>query len=168
MYAWRRWSESLLERMDSLLTQFLSRTAVWCLSGLVFLTACDSDDDLEVGSGQDVTIQWSQTNGPNGGGVYALASAGDNLLAGTAHGVFLSENEGAVWTKVLVGASHSIITVNATAFAATPDGVMVSKDDGNTWDNPSSLGHPIYALLAKNGKIFASTPISGFYYSADE
>src|SRR5690606_17344580 len=116
--------------------QFPFRNALCFLLGLVLIAACDSDGPV---GEPEVKIQWSQTNGPDGGAVYALASVGDNLLAGTTHGIFLSENKGGTWSKVSDAATHSIITVGANLFAATPDGAIVFKNNGNTWSNPSLL-----------------------------
>jgi hypothetical protein len=46
-----------------------------------------------------LNAQWMQTNGPYGGTINCLAFNGSNAFAGTYQGVYLSSDDGNVWTQ---------------------------------------------------------------------
>ncbi len=52
------------------------------------------------------TAQWAHTNGPYGGIVYSLLSAGTNLYAGTGRGVFVSSDTGASGSAANTGLTN--------------------------------------------------------------
>ena len=86
--------------------------------------------------------QWMQTNGPKNGVVGSLAVIGTNLFAGTTNGVFLSTDNGAIWSAVDSGLTNLyidalIINPNGTGgtnlFAGTSNGIFLSTDYGTIW-----------------------------------
>ena len=107
---------------------------------------------------------WTQTAGPPGGAVTALASQGTGLLVGTRDGgVYRSLDSGASWSKSENGLPP-IIQVTALAIAGrdvflgtSEDGVFRSLDFGESW-SPASSGLPepgVRQLVVGNGRIFA-------------
>ena len=85
-----------------------------------------------------VTPRWSQTQGLEGGQIFAFLSQGANLLAGGAGGVYLSANQGQSWTPVNNGLTNtqvlSLASTGAKLFAGTDGaGVFVSANQGQNW-----------------------------------
>ena len=72
--------------------------------------------------------QWQQTNGPYGGGdIRSFAVSGTNLFAGTYFGgVYVSTNNGAIWTAVNNGLSNmdvsALSVIDTNLFAGTLGG----------------------------------------------
>ncbi|HUN65800.1 MAG TPA: T9SS type A sorting domain-containing protein [Bacteroidota bacterium] len=84
--------------------------------------------------------QWVQTAGPCGGAVYALASGGSSLFAGTfEHGVYRSTDHGGHWFPADSGFPATYLSVwsllynNPNLFAATDWGLYRSTDNGGHW-----------------------------------
>ena len=89
--------------------------------------------------------QWVQTSGPSGGLVLSLAVSGSNLFAGTNGSVFLSTNNGEIWSIVNSGLPNSGVSAICTSpalggsgdtvlFVGTSDaGVYRSTDGGANW-----------------------------------
>jgi hypothetical protein len=116
--------------------------------------------------------QWTQTNGPDGGIVMSLASAGSNLFAQTERGsmLFRSANSGTRWSvasAVLMEAgaiSFAEIGTKTSSpmfFAGTNDsGILRSTDNGITWapvDSgiPPQTGVSAFAVIGTT--LFAGT-----------
>ncbi|MFH0988474.1 MAG: cohesin domain-containing protein [bacterium] len=79
---------------------------------------------------------WQQTNGPYGGTVKCFTVSGTSLFAGTDGGVFLSTNNGTIWTSV--GLTNTIVRDLAVSgmnlFAGTwGGGVFLSTNNGTIW-----------------------------------
>ena len=127
--------------------------------------------------------QWVQTGGPGDGIVYALAVSGMNLFAGTASGVFLSENSGASWTAVNSGlpvnASVRCLGVSRPNLLANVSGhgIFFSSDNGANWTAgriepnffvgtySADAGIQCFAEIEPN--LFAGTYSEGIFISAD-
>jgi photosystem II stability/assembly factor-like uncharacterized protein len=83
--------------------------------------------------------QWVSMNGPYGGRVQCLAFVGTNLFAGTyGSGVFLSTDNGAVWTAVDSGLTdlhiQALVTSDTNLFAGSAwDGIFLSTNNGKNW-----------------------------------
>ena len=92
------------------------------------------------------SAQWQQTNGPFGGKVCCFASSGTDLFAGTANGVFLSNNNGVNWIQKNNGLSNlnvfSLAVNGSTIYAGTKAGLYQSTNNGNSWSLLSN-GIPI-------------------------
>lgn len=104
--------------------------------------------------------QWVQvSNGISNQTVYALASNGSTMFAGTnSNGIFTSTDEGAAWIQ----SSLNNYTVNAFAvsgtyiFAGTDiEGVFLSSDNGVSWSQTSLNNVIVRALAVNGGNIFA-------------
>jgi ligand-binding sensor domain-containing protein len=119
------------------------------------------------------SAQWVQTNGPDGGIVTSLFSAGSNLFAQTERGsaLFRSEDSGAEWSAAsAVLADAGVIcfaSLGTTLFAGTNDsGVFLSTDNGITW-NPADTGLPpqsgVSALAVVGTTLFAGTDNGTFF-----
>jgi hypothetical protein len=129
-------------------------------------------------------LTWSQlTNGlPFSGGnpvgaVYSMAANGNTIFAFIYQfGLYRSLNNGLTWTNVRPSSStfrtFSIKISGSTIYTGTSDGVIVSFDNGNTWNTYNS-GLPgsgaaanIYSLLLKDSTILAGTEY-GVYKSVN-
>ena len=127
-----------------------------------------------------LVAQWIQTNGPQGGEVKCLASIDTILFAGTEHGVFSSENNGASWKPTGLENIVYSLTVKSgddsrmNLFAGTFNGgVFLSTDHGDSWNqvNFGLLNHYVNCLAATDSNIFAGTadgvfrsPSNGTYW----
>ncbi|HRO72598.1 MAG TPA: hypothetical protein PK611_02905, partial [Saprospiraceae bacterium] len=84
-----------------------------------------------------VTSQWSQVSGLNGGEVQCVASSGSNTFIGTKYGILHSTNNGANWTEV----NNGLTTVNVLSlaingnniYAGTSKGLFLSTNNGQSW-----------------------------------
>jgi photosystem II stability/assembly factor-like uncharacterized protein len=120
--------------------------------------------------------QWTQTNGPDGGGVYDFAEQNGKLYAATFSGVYASGDQGASWTlSGLQGIDfYRILAGNNSLFAAAYDSLYRSTDNGVTWEKIwDSPGIRIQAMTAKGIDLFLSvyasdTAAGGVYRSSDD
>jgi ligand-binding sensor domain-containing protein len=80
--------------------------------------------------------QWTNTNGPIGGVISALATSGTNIFAGTEAGVFLSTNNGTSWSSINNGTTfqnvNAIATNGSDVYVGTFNGIFLSSDNGST------------------------------------
>lgn len=125
----------------------------------------------------DVEGDWRRL-GPEGGSVFALASAPSNpqVLYASAEGqVYRSTDGGGSWTLTNLGDSRLPvlrISVDAAApsklYAARPDGFVRSLDGGNTWQKTGGFGraHDVAAHPKTGGTVYAATA-TGLYRSTD-
>ena len=113
---------------------------------------------------------WTQTSSPPGGSVWALATIGNNLFAGTASGgVYISSDQGTTWTQ----RNGAFPTMEVFSFAVNgPDlyagtgggfgaGVYKSSDLGVTWTDVKpaalNLSSNVRSLTTDGTNIFAGT-----------
>lgn len=114
--------------------------------------------------------QWIQTSGPYGGEVNSFAVLGTNLFAGISRGgVFLSTNNGSLWTEVNSGLTatdvQSLAVSGTNLFAGTlGGGVFLSTNNGATWAavNSGLTGTDVYSLAVSGANLFAGTSIGVF------
>ncbi len=104
--------------------------------------------------------------------IFALASSGSNLIAGT-EGILLSTDNGATWNttnNALSGIDVFALAVSGnTIFAGTTDtGVFISNDNGATWNaaNNGLTDSNIYAITVIGTKVFVGTD-SGVFLSTN-
>ena len=127
--------------------------------------------------------QWKQGTGLSAGEVNALAVAGTHIFAGTAGGIYRSDDDGRHWTAVNQGLPTQHSTVNAllvkgtTVFAGLFNpglGVYRSDDNGETWQatglNPNAIkasNFQITALAQRGNELWAATG-SAIFRSTDD
>jgi uncharacterized protein (TIGR03437 family) len=125
----------------------------------------------------DSPYKWEKlgTTGLTNQRVWALASSGANLFAGTEGGVFLSTDGGATWSARNNGMTYSVIQALAVdggkMYAGTRQGtaatneVWVSEDLAQNWrklgnglaaDFPAGSVNRIYELAVAGGRLFAA------------
>jgi photosystem II stability/assembly factor-like uncharacterized protein len=123
---------------------------------------------------------WSRLGpGLEGREVLSLAVAGDQVLAGTDDGVFLTADAASPWRRLptRVGGVDlhprvtDVVALSANVFlAASPQGVLRSIDAGATWRRPTlGLWGPASAFAVSGrtpGLMLATTPL-GFFKSVD-
>ena len=116
-----------------------------------------------------VNAQWTQTNGPYGGNISALAVSGTNLFAVTGGGVFLSTNNGTSWAAVNSGLYNNPVYALAVSgtnlFAGTYGGVFLSTNNGTSWTavNSGLTGAYVFALAVSGTNLFAGTDSGGVW-----
>ncbi|MBA3647751.1 MAG: T9SS type A sorting domain-containing protein [Chitinophagales bacterium] len=121
---------------------------------------------------QMATAQWTQTRGPQGGSVTALAQIGTTIYAGTAGGqIYSVSGFGNEWVKENSGLPYYKINaiLPAGMFAATyGGGIYLSTDLGINWtESNSGLGNLNVNTLVQSGTMLLAGTDSGMYYSSD-
>ena len=116
--------------------------------------------------GLNINAQW-QPIGPGGGIIRAFAAGGSNIFAGTfGGGVFLTSNNGTLWTPVNNGLTNTNVQALATTsggttvFAGTyAGGVFLSTNSGSSWTavNSGLTNLFVSSLAIKGTTIFAGT-----------
>jgi photosystem II stability/assembly factor-like uncharacterized protein len=102
--------------------------------------------------------------------VYDLAASGSMICAGTNNGVYLTQNNGANWTRLNAEIGPFCVGIIGTViFAGTESGMHRSTDNGNSWTKVSN-GFPdtyVYSIKIIGSIIFAGS-LKGIFYSVDE
>jgi len=106
--------------------------------------------------------------------VYAFAISGVNIFAGCDSGVFLSTNNGTLWTTMSNGLPntdiHALAISGTNIFAGTHNnGVFLSTNNGSNWTavNTGLIGLGINALAISGTNIFAGAANNGMYLSSN-
>ena len=99
--------------------------------GGIYLSANNGTSWTPVNNGLNVNNggQWN-------GSVYAMASSGQSLFAGTSNGIFKSNNVGNFWTQVAFFFNYTISLAasgNYVVAGTQGNGIYFSPDNGNTW-----------------------------------
>ena len=123
------------------------------------------------------TAQWIKiSNGIGDQNIYSLASSGNNIIAGSYGGGFLSTDNGNSWTNKLILPNHYIwsLAVNGnTVFGGSDNdlGLYISSDFGSNWIHSSLDSHVVYSLVSSGNNIFAGTDRNnigtGVYFSGN-
>ncbi len=111
-----------------------------------------------------VSIKWQRTNGPDGGTIGILGTAGKSIYAGTEVGLFKSSDNGKHWTQVIkdkwvisFASDDNILYVGTNS-----SGILESSDGGINWkpvnqkfngSNVSSIsiqGKTMYIVVGNN------------------
>lgn len=103
--------------------------------------------------------RWEPTDGPYGGRIFALHVLGNqHVLAGTSDGgVYRSTDDGRTWKYdgLAMSTVRTIIeSSNGRIFAGLQQGLMISSDNGSTWNN-TQVQHSGFGLAANaSGHIY--------------
>ncbi len=117
--------------------------------------------------------QWTQTNGPYGGTLGALASSGSDVFeAVSGVGVFRSSDHGSTWKSINNGLTnltiYTLVISDSNLYLGTDWGVFVSTDYGEHW-NTSHTGmtqNVTKSIIRLGPYLFAGT-IWGIFRSSD-
>ncbi len=117
-------------------------------------------------------LKWSQAAGLDGGGVADLLSIGSLTFAATrGGGVFISGNDGQLWTaanKGLTSLYVNCLTVSGTnLYAGTDSGVFISTNFGESWTTTSNAlsNEMVNCLLVEGAYLYAGTSDNGVFRS---
>lgn len=117
--------------------------------------------------------KWSTAfQGPNITSFFSIAASGNTLFAGSwYHGIARSTDGGTTWAFVNNGLNSrqvgGIYKANGVIYAGTTRGVMISRDEGQTWTQTTAPLFECYSILPFEGKIFAGFA-GGVAYTADQ
>ena len=117
-----------------------------------------------------IHAQWNQTKISDGAFVSCFAFSDTNIFVGTKNAaggdVFRSIDNGTNWTNVRPGniAIYSLIFSSANLFAATPNGVYHSTDNGLSWIFPTKT-FEASALAVSDTNLFAGSYNEGVFLS---
>ena len=104
--------------------------------------------------------QWVQKS--NGMGtnktVWSFAVSGNNIFAGTDAGVYLSTNNGELWSLTsLNNQSGNVLLINGNnIYTGTGQGVFLSTNNGQNWTH-LGLNNNVWGLAINGSNIFAGT-----------
>jgi hypothetical protein len=120
----------------------------------------------------NVNAQWVQMS--NGMGidtlVTTLAVNGNNIFAGTRHGVYISTNYGTAWTQTSLNSTsvNSIVISGNTIYAGgnNPYGVYYSINNGSNWTLTSVASFSINTITVIGNTILAGSSF-GLYRSTN-
>ena len=121
-----------------------------------------------------VHAQWA-TGGPAGGEVLALAghSAAPNLMiAGTAHGAFVTNDGGMTWQDANAGLTGDAINgvaldAGGNAVAATSSGLFLRRANTDKWTAVGPPGSYTSMAVSRKGFFYAGSIRSGLLKSTD-
>jgi len=104
--------------------------------------------------------------------IFGLTFIGQNLFAGTDHGVYMSTNMGSSWSAVYMGSTNpwtsSLAVLGTNLFAATRGGVFRSTDTGTNWLLANAgLPDAVVTFAVSGANIFAGTNTDGIFRSTD-
>jgi photosystem II stability/assembly factor-like uncharacterized protein len=119
---------AIIDKASRNLSRFIGITLF--MLGLMFFAGCD--DGTDPGPEPVVKIQWSQTNGPDGGNINSLAASGNYVLVGTDHGIFSSDDNGETWKAENSGLTNKSIR----SVAAGNRGIVVGTEGGGVFISP--------------------------------
>ena len=125
---------------------------------------------------QCVMGQWSELNGPSGGGTGDIVSLNNALFVATGPGgVFKSQNQGATWSPVNNGIPVNENIGNLTEdngalyVTVTRRGIFKSVDSGENWIQISNgIANTTFgALLVDGNQIYAGNNSGGITFSSN-
>jgi len=134
-----------------------------------------------IGNASLLEAQWVQVTDSLGPYVFALASSGTNLFAGSSNGLFVSTNDGTTWAKVTSGLPPNGLTyviavsnqsASANLYAGTDTaGLFLSTDGGTTWkainNGLTNYQYGVSSIAIMGTNLFAGTNDAGVFRSTD-
>jgi Secretion system C-terminal sorting domain len=119
----------------------------------------------------DAGDSWTASNtGFTNGEVYAVLPLKEKLLAGTSLGVFLSGDQGAIWTSI--GLTNDTVFAlaihDSNLYAGTSRGAFVSSDSGTNWHSTGLTASNVESFAFSDTDLFASSYGEGIFRSTDK
>jgi hypothetical protein len=114
--------------------------------------------------------QWVQmSNGMGNGYVFSFLSVGTNIFAGTDNGIYLSTNNGSIWSHITsnIYSVKSLAVSGDNIFAGSNTGIHRSTNNGTNWAPIGLSGGSILSLAVFGNNIFAGTDASGIFLSSN-
>ncbi|MCD4696779.1 MAG: hypothetical protein K8S16_11120, partial [Bacteroidales bacterium] len=117
--------------------------------------------------------QWYQTNFPMSG-VNGLGIDNSDAIFASYNGIFYSDDNGLTWMERNNGLTNSAMinfkcfafSQSAKVFTGTVDGIYISNNNGEIWENCLSCSS-IYHIELKDNIVLAGTSGDGIYISED-
>jgi photosystem II stability/assembly factor-like uncharacterized protein len=105
--------------------------------------------------------QWERTNGPTGAAISDIERIGPSIAVVTVYGEsYFSEDQGVNWTErsgLPFSFAPRLVLLGNNLFAATQEGVFVTSDLGETWNQLSAGMGSVYirGIVVKDNILFA-------------
>ena len=107
----------------------------------------------------DKGIDWPETGENQSENINSFCAVGQDIFAGTFHGIFLSTDHAATWKAANtepVSPVEGVSSVGGDLFACTEgNGIFASADDGSTWVRTDTVNYIFVSLTAIGDDIFA-------------
>ncbi|MCX6162625.1 MAG: hypothetical protein NTV87_14995 [Ignavibacteriae bacterium] len=128
--------------------------------------------------------QWVKGTGISDGSITDLVAGGNNIFAGRwdtpsgSGGVYLSTDNGLIWTKTAFSTSYnkdvtSLAVSGNNLFAGIAkyslglSGVFISTNNGANWTQTAMNDQYVKCLTVSGNYLFAGTQKNGVYYTTD-
>jgi photosystem II stability/assembly factor-like uncharacterized protein len=104
--------------------------------------------------------------------VFAIASIGNNLFAGTlGAGVYFSTNNGTNWTSINNGLlNYNIYSFGVSGtnlYAGTEGGTFFTSNNGTSWTNSGITDQFVKTICTSGGNVFSGTETGGIFKSTN-
>ncbi len=112
-----------------------------------------------------LNAQWTRLNGPNY--ISSIAKSGNNIIAGSTYGVYLSTNNGNNWSFTTLNGQlfNSIVTRGNNVFlGGIYGGLFLSTNNGLNWPQTVQNSLSISHLAINSNYLFAGCQLGGGFY----
>ncbi len=107
----------------------------------------------------DKGISWPESGDADAKNINSFCSTGENIFAGTFHGVFRSTDRGATWKAANAGLTwpiEGLASTGSSLFACTEgEGIFLSDDGGTSWRITDTSNYIFVSLAAIRNEVFA-------------
>lgn len=154
---------------------FIKKLSIWLVAiyTVYGLSSCHknkNDNPAPKPTPPVATDKWTKLTAPNGE-INVLEMTNNTIYASVGNTLYISKNEGAIWTSSKVGTpEQGIITAikvfNNTIYTGTnASGVFSSNDDGKTWvsNNGTAFDIGVTSFAERNNNLYVATDGDGVY-----
>jgi len=119
----------------------------------------------------EIFSQWQPTSGPEGKLMRCFAALGNDVFVGSCGGVFITSDNGNLWTPVNNGLTSRdmkyFVTIGDIIYAAADEGVFKSVNHGQTWTAMENGLRKVYvkSMAVCGNHIFAGSYTKGMFVS---
>ncbi len=134
------------------------------------VTIFSGTQNLWLFSSTDNGVNWLSVGGPSALGITSIGVSGNNILAGTSSGLFLTSNNGTSWIMPEnTGTNPPVIEVNGNTVYIGSFGSSVyrSTNNGLNFTSAYLASSAVYSLAINGNTIYAGTAQNGVYVSHD-